>query len=809
VAAAGLALPVAAPSAGGPTPARGPLAEFVLTLKRPPLAAAAEPKRRLALHSRADAAYLRGVTREQDALVERIERAVPGATVRWRYSVVLNGLAVVAATSARRRLAALPGVVHVYAGVRYHRSLFRSPAVIGAPQLWGPTLATAGDGMKIGIIDDGVDQRHTFFSPTGFAMPPGYPKGNRAYTTAKVIVARAFPPPGARGRYAKLPFDPAQSEHATHVAGIAAGDNGTRAPGPGGRVRVSGVAPHAYIGNYRVLTIPTGSFGLDGNSPEIVAGIEQAIRDGMDVINLSLGEPEIAPSRDVVVQAIDGAAAAGVVPVVAAGNDFEALGSGTVDSPGSAPRAITAAAATKSSTIADFSSAGPTPVSLLLKPDVTAPGVNVLSAVPAHDGGWAYFDGTSMAAPHAAGAAALLRERHPSWSVAQIKSALVLTGNPVRGLSRRGAETAPTREGGGMIWLPRADQPFVFARPTNLSFGLVRPGHTVRLRIALTDAGGGAGAWSVSIKRSTAGSGVSLAAGRTVLVPGTLTVRARVGARAPQRDASGFVVLSRQGATRRIPYWLHVSAPKLGREPLRLLRRPGIYHGNTRRGRALVSGYRYPDGAGSLGVTRRLRGPEQVFRFVVRRPVANAGAVVLSRAPGVHVSLRLVRAGDEDRLAGFAALPIRINPYQPGYYGLEPAVGVFRPTPGAYDLVFDTPSRRAAGAFTFRFWVDDTTPPSVRLLTHAVPAGGALRLAVGDRGSGVDRGLMLARVDGRIRGISWSERSGRVTVGLGGLRPGRHRLAFTVSDYQETKNNENGRVTLPNTRRLVTTFVVR
>ena len=59
----------------------------------------------------------------------------------------------------------------------------------------------------------------------------------------------------------------------------------------------------------------------------------------MDVINLSLGEPEITPSRDIVVKAIDGAAAHGVVPVIAAGNDFDALGSGSIDSPGSAPRA--------------------------------------------------------------------------------------------------------------------------------------------------------------------------------------------------------------------------------------------------------------------------------------------------------------------------------------------------------------------------------------------------------------------------------------------------------------------------------------
>jgi subtilisin family serine protease len=174
-------------------------------------------------------------TRDQDAFIERLRDAVPEARVRWRYRIVLDGLAVVAPADTTRRIAALPGVAEVYPSVRYRRSLYQSPAVIGAPQVWGPNLATAGDGIKIGIIDDGIDPSHPFFSPAGFTMPPGFPKGNRAYTTAKVIAARAFPPPDLKYRYAKLPFDPAESEHGTHVAGIAAGDYGTSAPGPTAR----------------------------------------------------------------------------------------------------------------------------------------------------------------------------------------------------------------------------------------------------------------------------------------------------------------------------------------------------------------------------------------------------------------------------------------------------------------------------------------------------------------------------------------------------------------------------------------------
>src|SRR5213079_3328302 len=136
--------------------------------------------------------------------------------------------------------------------------------------------------------------------------------------------------------------------------------------------------------------------------------------------------------RDIVVKAIDAAAAAGVVPVIAAGNDFEEAGRGSVGSPGTAPEAITVAASTEgdngpADVIAGFSSSGPSPISLQLKPDVTAPGVDILSSLPGDQ--WSNHDwsGTSMASPHVAGAVAVLRQRHPTWTPAQLRSALEST----------------------------------------------------------------------------------------------------------------------------------------------------------------------------------------------------------------------------------------------------------------------------------------------------------------------------------------------------------------------------------------------
>ena len=285
--------------------ARSQPEQVIVTLEAPPLARAvassraltyAARTRRLDLATPGSRSYLRSLAAAQRTAAARITRAIPGAAVRWRYGVVLNGFAVVVPPERIARLSSVPGVTGVYPSVRYGSLLDRSPELIGAPAVWGPTLATAGNGMKIGIIDDGVDQRHPFFSATGYAMPAGFPKGQTAFTTAKVIVARAFAPASPKWRYAGRPFDPTFSEHATHVAGIAAGN---RLATAGGRRDVCGDAPRAYIGNYKVLTIPTASgVGLNGNAAEIAAGIEAAVRDGMDVLNLSFGEVEIEPSRD-------------------------------------------------------------------------------------------------------------------------------------------------------------------------------------------------------------------------------------------------------------------------------------------------------------------------------------------------------------------------------------------------------------------------------------------------------------------------------------------------------------------------------
>ena len=759
-----------------------PTTEVVVTLKAPALTAFGR-----SLTSVRHSSYARELAAAQKQAMRNVLAAVPNARVRWRYRLVANGFSVVLPTVDVSRLAKLPGV-ELWPNVRYHSlslHVVNSPELIGADKLWGPGLSTAGNGMKIGIIDDGVDAQHPYFSPTGLSYPAGFPKGKTELATPKVIVQRAFAPPSPTWKYADDPFDPTQSFHATHVAGIAAGDHGTNT----GSTTISGIAPNAYLGNYKALSIPTPDFGLDGNSAEITAAIEAAVADGMNVINLSLGEPEVEPSRDIVVHAIDAAAKAGVVPVVAAGNDYTQFGYGSISSPANAPLAITVAATTASDTIADFSSGGPTPISLQLKPDVSAPGVAVTSSLPPGQGGpWGQLGGTSMASPHVAGSAALLKERHPDWTVADIKSALVLTADPVHDDS--GHEVSVLREGGGQVDLPRADNPLVFAAPTNVTF----PVNGGARSIALTDAGGGAGTWTVStdVQRGTAEAGVQITAPSSVTVPGTLSLSAAVAEQAASGSVTGFFVLTHGNDTRRIPFWLDVDHPLLVTEPAKNLTAPGLYKSTTKGGESKIARYRFPtsgDGA--------YPGPEVVYRVKVRRPIANFGVAVVSGTAVPHV----VSSGDENHLVGYAGLPQALNPYLKTFGQFRPVAGAVLPGPGTYDVVFDSRSAASAGPFQFRFWTNDTTPPKIRF---ASAARGAVVFSVTDAGAGVDPHALSATVDGRAVDVRY--RNGKLTFAAA---TGRHRISVTASDYQELKNMEDVVKIKPNTTTLTRTVVVR
>ena len=410
-----------------------------------------------------------------------------------------------------------------------------------------------------------------------------------------------------------------------------------------------------------------------------------------------------------------------------------------------------------------------------------------------------------MASPHVAGAAALLKQRHPGWTVAQIKSALESTGDPVHPVGSS-TEVTPLREGGGRIDLPRADNPLVFTEPSGLSFGLVKRGATASQQLALTDAGGGASPWNTAVAEQAAPRGLTVALSAPTVAAGTsLGVTVTASSDAAEGDATGFILLTRGADVRRVPYWLHVEVPQLAGEKHGTISHPGLYGGNTAGKPSRVSSYRYPEGGlacnCATGVQTNLGGPEQVFRFTLKKPVANFGVAVVTRARGVRVSPRLVAAGDENRLVGYTAIPVDLNPYA-DFGRVVPAVGAVLPAARAYDFVFDTPAGAKAGKYTFRFWVNDTTPPTIRALKSI---GRTIRLAVSDKGAGVDPASLAAKVDGTVRSFTFT----RGVLTIRNVAAGKHSVTLTAADYQETKNMENVGPILPNTRKFSTNAVVR
>ncbi|MCL7021120.1 S8 family serine peptidase, partial [Vibrio vulnificus] len=233
--------------------------------------------------------------------------------------------------------------------------------------------------------------------------------------------------------------------HGTHVASIAAG-SGDRSDGT-----YRGVAPGADLLIGKVL----GERG--GLDSWIIAGMEWAVDEGADIVNMSLGGdagPAIDPMEDAVNQL---SAGSDVLFVIAAGNDGP--DEETVGSPGIAAGALTVGAVDRDDTVGDFSSAGPVPLrDGALKPDLSAPGVEIVAAAapgsaaeltgtPVTDG-YLGLSGTSMATPHVAGAAALLRQRNPELTGAELKSTLVGSATAI--------DAAPARTGTGRLDLVRA-----------------------------------------------------------------------------------------------------------------------------------------------------------------------------------------------------------------------------------------------------------------------------------------------------------------------------------------------------------------
>jgi len=318
----------------------------IVILADPPLAAwpgtARTANGKIDFASGANARYQAALAQARNAFKQWLRSTRSPAQVLREYDTVLHGLAVRLNGATLDSLRAGPGVTIVEPSLLYSPVMNRSLDLINASAAWAAVggVANAGAGIKVGVIDTGIDQTHPFLTDTSLSPPAGFPKfdrGNQAFTSKKVIVARVYFT-GAPGLFTAQ----ALQDHGTHVSGTIAGVNATTAPPDGARPAISGlsgVAPKAFLGNYNVFPGQTGS----ATSHDIAQAVEDAVKDGMDVINMSLGGG-IAGFQDQLTVAVNRAVDAGVVAAVAAGN--AGPGANTVASPGQAENAITAAAST-------------------------------------------------------------------------------------------------------------------------------------------------------------------------------------------------------------------------------------------------------------------------------------------------------------------------------------------------------------------------------------------------------------------------------------------------------------------------------
>jgi subtilisin family serine protease len=324
----------------------------------------------------ADAALARTAVRLQlDAL------SLPVQTL-YEYRDVINGFCVVTQRGNYTALKNIHGVARVSEDVQLSFIPVTASSTVTSPASPVHDIAT-GKGIRVGIIDTGIDYRHEAFG--------GGSGGNNTVCGGYDFVNNDADPMDDNG-------------HGTHVAGIIAGNSHT----------ITGMAIGASLYSYKALDASGG-----GYMSTVIAAIERAIQDSVKVINLSLGTSAGDPD-DLLSRAVDRAAEKGIVVVAAAGNAGEF---GTIGSPGAARSALTVGAVDAHNIIASFSSKGPTQKNFGMKPDVVAPGVSILSAKMG--GGYVSMSGTSMSAPYVAGVAASLAEVHPEWSAAQIRDAII------------------------------------------------------------------------------------------------------------------------------------------------------------------------------------------------------------------------------------------------------------------------------------------------------------------------------------------------------------------------------------------------
>jgi subtilisin family serine protease len=402
------------------------------------------------------------------------------------------------------------GVKRVWLDGRVSASLDRSVPQVGAPGAWQKKYT--GKGVKVAVLDTGIDTTHLDL------------KG-------AVVAAKDFSASGSTtDRYG----------HGTHVASIITGD-GARSKGA-----YKGVAPDAGLLNGKVLD-DTGS----GTESSVIAGMEWAVAQDAKVVNLSLGgwpNDGTAP-MDLALNELS--ASSGTLFVVAAGNGGP--GRYTVTTPATATEALSVAATNRNQKTADFSSAGPRIGDYSVKPEIAAPGRDIVAAHAA--GAWLgdpvgdYYvklSGTSMATPHVAGAAAILAQQQPTWNAKLLKTALM-------GTTRLPVNESVFRQGAGFLDVSRAVTQKVFALESSVSANLRWP-HSQPVTRTITYRNPGAVPLTLALGFSPKDQNGNAAAAGVFSMPASVTVPARTTAKVmltidPAKSKTGLLYQGRINAT--------------------------------------------------------------------------------------------------------------------------------------------------------------------------------------------------------------------------------------------------------------------
>jgi len=304
-------------------------------------------RRHLNLKSSASTNYLSFLSSQQAKSIVKISKTINRKfKPQFEYQMVLNGFAASLTANEAEQISRLPNVQSVLVAKEQRMHTDRGPLLIQAPSAWNGTatgVSAKGEGIVVAVIDTGIRSDHpsfaevapsdgyTHINPFGNGVFIGYCASTPSFCNNKLIGAYNF----ADG--VTTPED--ENEHGTHVASTAAGNTINFNLGNGNGFNLSGVAPRANIIAYRIADSEgTASGGAS------VAAIDQAVADGVDVINYSFGGNAFDPWRASDAIAFRNARAAGIVVITSAGNDGP--NPQTIGSPGDSPWLTSVAAST-------------------------------------------------------------------------------------------------------------------------------------------------------------------------------------------------------------------------------------------------------------------------------------------------------------------------------------------------------------------------------------------------------------------------------------------------------------------------------